>query len=88
MLDYAIKLNNTPGDVTELERPRKVGFDDLGIMDIVMIVRLFNFMKRVSHGLGVQTGEAMENSSARENKRALEQLREGRPYPGVRRYSP
>lgn len=80
MLDYAVKLNGTPGEMSEqdLQPLRDAGFDDTGVLDIVMIVSLFNFMNRVADGLGVQTEEAMENSKARGDKRALELLEGGK----------
>ena len=79
MLNYAVKLNNTPGEMTEqdLQPLRNAGFDDVGIMDIVMVVSLFNFMNRVADGLGVQTEASMEKSRARGEMRA-QQLLTGR----------
>ena len=79
MLNYTVKLNNTPGEMTEQDlRPlRDCGFDDLGIMDIVMVVSLFNFMNRVADGLGVQTEASMEKSKERGEQRALELLQKG-----------
>ncbi len=74
MLDYAVKLNNSPGDVSErdVQTLRNAGFDDIGVMDIVMVVSLFNFMNRVADGLGVQTEENMEKSRERGDRRARE----------------
>ncbi len=72
MLDYAHKLNHAPGRVGEADLAplREAGFDDQGIMDIVMMVALFNFMNRAADGLGVETEAAMEQSRARGEKRA------------------
>lgn len=79
MLDYVVKLNGSPGDVCEqdVQTLRDAGFDDIGIMDIVMVVSLFNFMNRVADGLGVQTEEAMEKSGERGDRRARELLQGG-----------
>ena len=79
MLDYAVKLNNSPGKMGEgdLQPLRDAGFDDLGLMDIVMVVSLFNFMNRVADGLGVKTEAAMEKSRERGERRALEILAGG-----------
>jgi uncharacterized peroxidase-related enzyme len=76
MLDYAVKLNREPARVCEadLKPLRDAGFDDQGMMDIVMIVSLFNFMNRLADGLGVQTEPAMEKNSARGEQRAREAL--------------
>ena len=78
-MDYVVKLNNSPGDVCEqdVQILRNTGFDDIGIMDIVMVVSLFNFMNRVADGLGVQTEEAMEKSRERGDRRARELLHGG-----------
>ncbi len=84
MLDYARKLNATPGQVNgaDLEPLRAAGFDDQGVMDIVMMVALFNFMNRASDGLGAQPEAAMEQSRARGEKRALAGLHPGEPSAG------
>ncbi len=78
MLDYAVKLNANPASITEpdLQPMRDAGFDDQEILDMVMVVCLFNFMNRLADGLGVQTEEAMEKSRARGTARALEKLQE------------
>lgn len=79
MLAYTVKLNNAPGSMTgqDLQPLREAGFDDLGIMDIVMVVSLFNFMNRIADGLGVQTEPSMEKSRERGERRALELLHGG-----------
>ncbi len=81
MLDYTVKLNDAPGEVGEqdLAPLREAGFDDRGIMDIVMVVSVFNFMNRVADGLGVQTEASMETSRERGEKRALEHLEGASP---------
>ena len=77
MLDYAVKLNGDPSatsaeDVASL---RAAGFDDQAVMDIVMVVALFNFMNRMADGLGVQLDEAILKSHQRGTARAEEALR-------------
>ncbi len=56
MLDYAVKLTRTPGemnggDVAEL---RARGFDDRGIHDICAVTAYFAFVNRIADGLGVE----------------------------------
>jgi uncharacterized peroxidase-related enzyme len=55
MLDYAAQLTLdatrvTPGD---LERLRRVGFNDRAILQINLIACWFNYINRVADGLGV-----------------------------------
>ncbi len=78
MLDYAVKLNANPASNTEadLQPMRDAGFGDQEILDVVMVICLFNFMNRLADGLGVQNVEAMEKSRARGTARALEKLQE------------
>lgn len=59
MLDYCVKLNNTPGEMSksDVESLRAVGFDDLSIHDICAIVGYFAFVNRVADGLGVALEE-------------------------------
>jgi uncharacterized peroxidase-related enzyme len=55
MLDYAAKLTLDPAQVTldDLQRLRRVGFDDRGILQINLIASWFNYINRVADGLGV-----------------------------------
>ena len=56
ILDYAMKLTRTPGDVCrqDLEALRSCGLDDRAIHDLACIVSYFAFVNRVSDGLGVE----------------------------------
>ena len=56
MLDYAVKLTESPNAVTsgDVDRLRDLGFDDRGIHDICSITAYFAFVNRIAHGLGVQ----------------------------------
>lgn len=56
MLDYALKLTNTPGRVTaeDVEGLRRRGFDDRAIHDICAITAYFAFVNRIADGLGVE----------------------------------
>lgn len=56
MIDYAIKLTQSPGSVDEgdVGRLRKNGFDDLAIHDLASVVAYFAFVNRIADGLGVE----------------------------------
>ncbi len=56
VLDYAVKLTRTPGQMTrdDAERLRAAGFDDRGIHDACAIVAYFAFVNRIADGLGVE----------------------------------
>ncbi len=56
MLDYAVKLTRTPGEMGEgdVERLREVGFDQVAILDICQVVSYFNYVNRMADGLGVE----------------------------------
>jgi alkylhydroperoxidase family enzyme len=55
MLDYAAKLTLTPAQITadDVQRLRRAGFDDQGILQINLIASWFNYINRVADGLGV-----------------------------------
>jgi len=55
MLDYAAKLTTQPARIMpdDLERLRRVGFDDRAILQINLIASWFNYINRVADGLGV-----------------------------------
>lgn len=55
MLDYAAKLTRHAYRVTpeDLDRLRRVGFDDRAILQINLIASWFNYINRVADGLGV-----------------------------------
>ena len=56
MLDYAVKLTRTPGDMNEADVSslRAQGFDDRGIHDICAITAYYAFVNRIADGLGVE----------------------------------
>ncbi|MCH7666599.1 MAG: peroxidase [Acidobacteria bacterium] len=56
MLDYAVKLTESPNAVTsgDVDRLRDLGFDDRGIHDICSITAYFAFVNRIAEGLGVE----------------------------------
>ncbi len=55
MLDFAMKLTHTPGEMTaaDVKALRQIGFDDAAIHDIVQITGLFNYYNRLADGLGI-----------------------------------
>lgn len=55
MLSFAVRLTKEPASITaeHLGELRSVGFDDGGILSIVLATCLFNFMNRLADGLGV-----------------------------------
>jgi len=64
MLSYAVKLTTTPDEVTEndVQALRDAGFDEKEILDINLVTSYFNFLNRITMGLGVtltdeETGE-------------------------------
>jgi len=56
MLDYAVRLTRTPGEMTQgdAERLREAGFDDRAIHDICAITAYYAFVNRIADGLGVE----------------------------------
>jgi alkylhydroperoxidase family enzyme len=56
MLDYAVKLTHTPGDLIEadVESLRTHGFDDRAIHDICAVAAYYAFVNRIADGLGVE----------------------------------
>ena len=58
MLDFAVKLTASPWKHTreDVEKLRAVGFDDVGILQIMMIASYFNYINRVADALGVGRG--------------------------------
>jgi uncharacterized peroxidase-related enzyme len=55
MLDYVAQLTTHPARITpeDLDRLRRVGFDDRAILQINLIASWFNYINRVADGLGV-----------------------------------
>lgn len=56
MLDYAVKLTQSPWKMEEedVKRLQKEGFSDAAILDINQITGYFNFVNRLADGLGVE----------------------------------
>lgn len=56
MLSYALKLTTSPSQIEkeDIELLREAGFSDRDILDINLIAAYFNFLNRVSLGLGVE----------------------------------
>ena len=59
MLDYAVKLTRTPGEMkaADVASLRRTGFDDRAIHDICVIAAYFAFVNRIAEGLGVELEE-------------------------------
>jgi len=55
MVDYALLLNDAPGDVREshLAPLRAAGLDDAAILHLNLVVGYFAFANRLTLGLGV-----------------------------------
>lgn len=55
MLDFVVKMTKHAYKMTEgdVQRLRDVGFDDRGILQIVMIAGWFNYANRVADALGL-----------------------------------
>ena len=55
MLDYAVLITTNPTSATpaDLDRLRRAGFDDRGILQIAMIAAWFNYINRIADVLGV-----------------------------------
>ena len=62
MLDYAVKLTVTPGDMCEadLAEMRRLGLSDRDILDVNQVTAYFAYVNRVADGLGVVTDDYAE----------------------------
>ena len=60
MLDYAVKLTRSPGDMTEADvgSLRAQGLGDRAIHDICAIAAYYAFVNRIADGLGVELENA------------------------------
>jgi uncharacterized peroxidase-related enzyme len=69
MLDYAVKLTRSPGDMIEADVSslRTQGFDDRAIHDICAITAYYAFVNRIADGLGVEleVRNAFDNTKRR-----------------------
>ncbi len=56
MLDYAVKLTCSPGEMVEADvgSLRAQGFDERAIHDICAIAAYYAFVNRIADGLGVE----------------------------------
>ena len=55
MLDYVVKVTCDANGVRQddLDKLRRAGFDDTGLLQINLLTSLFNYLNRVADGLGV-----------------------------------
>ena len=56
MLRYAVKLTETPRQVTraDMEPLRQAGLDDRAIHDLCAVTAYFAFANRIADGLGIE----------------------------------
>ena len=56
MLEYVVRLTRDPGGMREADvvSLREAGFDDTGILDICQVSAYYNYVNRLSNGLGVE----------------------------------
>jgi uncharacterized peroxidase-related enzyme len=57
--DFAVRLTVAPSEPTEadVERLREAGWTDRDVLDIALITSYFNFVNRLTNGLGVTASE-------------------------------
>jgi uncharacterized peroxidase-related enzyme len=74
MLDYAVKLTRTPGEMCEadVEGLKAVGFDDTGVLDICQVTAYFNLVNRLADGTGVELEEYWTPDEMSITREALE----------------
>jgi uncharacterized peroxidase-related enzyme len=55
MLEFAEKLTGNPGAMTaqDAQALRDAGFDERGMLDIVLVTAFFNYVNRVADALGI-----------------------------------
>lgn len=65
ILDYALKLTESPGDITreDIARLRAVGLDDVALHDLVSVTAYFAFVNRLADGLGVTLEDRWEENA-------------------------
>ncbi len=71
MLTFVEKLNFQPGKIAaeDVEALRQAGFEEPGVLDIIMITALFNFMNRVLDGVGIRADESFRQNMERGDAR-------------------
>lgn len=57
MLDYAVKLTHTPGEMVaaDVDALRAEGFHDRDVLDIAEVTAYYAYVNRIADGLGVPT---------------------------------
>lgn len=57
--DVAVKLTHSPEAIaeTDVEALREGGWSDRAVLDIVLVTSYFNFVNRITNGLGVESTE-------------------------------
>ncbi|HLG42550.1 MAG TPA: hypothetical protein VI643_04225 [Planctomycetota bacterium] len=55
LVEYAIKLTRAPWEMTrgDVEKLRAAGYSDEAVVDAAQVASFFNYINRVSDGLGV-----------------------------------
>jgi len=68
MLDYALKLTETPGAVSaaDIDTLQRAGFDDRAVHDICAITAYYAFVNRIADGLGVELEPRWTDDGAHE----------------------
>lgn len=76
MLHFVEKLIFTPGKITadDVDTLRKVGFDDRGVLDVVMQTAMFNFMNRLADGVGIRAEDKFRALKDRKDNSVQEAL--------------
>jgi len=66
ILDYAVKLTRSPGDITpeDVVPLRTHGLDDVAIHDLVSVTAYFAFVNRIADGLGVALEDRWQEDSS------------------------
>lgn len=74
MLTYAVKLTVSPSEITEkdLVKLREAGYSDGQILDINLIASYFNFLNRITLGLGVDLADEDESENENNDQGAVE----------------
>ena len=65
MLEYAIQLTTSPGEVTEadVDALRTAGFSDRDILDIAEVTAYYAYANRIADGLGITTEPRIPDAS-------------------------